>query len=143
MDFNATLKSKKAGVLTFEADVDIKLPSYLKNADTGLYHANITILDPRGITKDLENFSLAFNAISQYDAGEFIEFILEWCFKNEVPFRHQKYFVGKEHTRMLFLYLKHRKCFISGDRGDVAHYDPVGMGQNREKIDHSKNVLCV
>ena len=27
MDFNATLKSKKAGVLTFEADVDIKLPS--------------------------------------------------------------------------------------------------------------------
>ena len=46
MDFNATLKSKKAGVLTFEADVDIKLPTYLKNANTGLYQANITILDP-------------------------------------------------------------------------------------------------
>ena len=136
MDFNATLKSKKAGVLTFEADIDIKLPSYLKNETTGLYQANITILDPRGITKDqrgyiyglfkdvseytgyppeivkdflkggfitekrtdLENFSLAFNAISQYDAGEFIEFILEWCFKNEVPFRHQKYFVDSDHT---------------------------------------------
>lgn len=182
MDFNATLKSKKAGVLTFEADVDIKLPSYLKNANTGLYQANITILDPRGITKDqrgyiyglfndiseytgyppeivkdflkgefttekrpdLENLSLAFNAISQYDAGEFIEFILEWCFKNEVPFRHQKYFVGSEHTRMLFLYLKHRKCFISGERGDVAHFEAVGMGRNRNKIDHSKHrFMCL
>lgn len=51
MDFNATLKSKKAGILTFEADIDIKLPSYLKNANTGLYQANITILDPAELQK--------------------------------------------------------------------------------------------
>lgn len=182
MEFNAILKSKKGGILTFDAESDIKLPPYYKNKKDGLYRANITILDPRGITADQrgyiygllhdiseytgyplevvkdfmkgefctnvktdwETFSLGYNKISIYDAGQFIEYIIEWCFQNEVPFRHQQFFVGSEHTRMLFLYLKYRKCFISGDKGDVAHYEAVGMGRNRKKIDHSQHrFMCL
>ena len=181
-EFEATLKAKKGAILTFEADTDVNIPTWLQDEATGLYRANISILDPRGITlaqrgyifgrckdianytgyppeivrdfmkgeyctterPELETFSLGVNQISQLEASNFIEFIIEWCFKNEVPFTHQQYFIGKEHTRTLFLYLKYRKCFISGDKGDVAHYKPVGMGRNRDKIDHSElSFMCL
>ena len=56
MEFNATLKSKRGGILTFDAESDIKLPPYCKNAVDGLYRANITILDPRGITSDQRGY---------------------------------------------------------------------------------------
>lgn len=96
------------------------------------------------LSKGWESFSLAYNGISKSNASEFIEYILEFCFENEIPFRHMEYFVGSEHTRMLFLYLKYRKCFISGEKGDVAHCETVGMGRNRNKIDHSKHhFLCL
>lgn len=165
MEFSATLKSKKGGILTFDAESDIKLPPYYKNTVDGLYRANITILDPRGyiygllndiseytchpleVVKDFmkgefctnvmtewETFSLAYNQISIYDAGQFIEYIIEWCFQHEVPFRHQQYFVGSEHTRMFFLYLKYRRCFISGDKGDVVPFVAVGIGRNRSRF---------
>lgn len=172
MEFQGVLKSKKGGVLTFDVENDIKLPLYYKNPSDGLYRANITILDPRGITADQrgyiyglfndiseytgyplevvkdfmkgefctnvmtewETFSLAYNQMSIYDAGQFIEYIIEWCFQHEVPFRHQQYFVGSEHTRMLFLYLKYRRCFISGDKGDVVPFVPVGMVRNRSRF---------
>nr|DAP80847.1 MAG TPA: Putative HNHc nuclease [Caudoviricetes sp.] len=48
------------------------------------------------VMTEWETFSLAYNQISIYDAGQFIEYIIEWCFQHEVPFRHQQYFVGSE-----------------------------------------------
>lgn len=91
-----------------------------------------------------DDFSLAYNQISQFDAGQFIEFIIEYYFEHGIRFTHDRYYVGSEHTRMLFLYLKHRRCFISGEQGEVAHYEAVGMGNNRRKIDHSKHrFMCL
>ncbi|HCT96510.1 putative HNHc nuclease (plasmid) [Vagococcus lutrae] len=96
--------------------------------------------------KGIETFSLKNYKISQVFAGEFIEYILEFCFENEIPFKYQQFHLASDITRVLFLYLKHRACFVCGKpHADMAHYEAVGMGRNRKKIDHSKHrfmTLC-
>ena len=96
--------------------------------------------------KGIETFSLKNYEISQVFAGEFIEYILEFCFENEIPFKYQQFHLASDITRVLFLYLKHRACFVCGKpHADMAHYEAVGMGRNRKKIDHSKHrfmTLC-
>ncbi|UQF37776.1 putative HNHc nuclease [Vagococcus lutrae] len=96
--------------------------------------------------KGIETFSLKNYEISQVFAGEFIEYILKFCFENEIPFKYQQFHLASDITRVLFLYLKHRACFVCGKpHADMAHYEAVGMGRNRKKIDHSKHrfmTLC-
>lgn len=96
--------------------------------------------------KGIETFSMKNYEISQVFAGEFIEYILEICFENEIPFKYQQFHLASDITRVLFLYLKHRACFVCGKpHADMAHYETVGMGRNRKKIDHSKHrfmTLC-
>lgn len=96
------------------------------------------------IERGLDSISLSRNGITQSLAGYLIEFIIDWCFQEGVPFRNREYYIGSEHTRILFLFLKNRRCFISGEKGEVAHYDAVGMGRNRNKIDHSQHrFMCL
>lgn len=96
--------------------------------------------------KGVETFSLKEYEVSQVFAGEFIEYILEFCFDNEIPFKYQKFHLSSDITRILFLYLKNRVCFVCGKpHADMAHYEAVGMGRNRKKIDHSQHrfmTLC-
>ncbi|WP_029276258.1 putative HNHc nuclease [Carnobacterium jeotgali] len=96
--------------------------------------------------KNIESFSMEHYGISQVFAGEFIEYILDFYFKESIPFKYEKFHLGSDITRILFLYLKHRACFVCGEHhADVAHYEAVGAGRNRKKIDHSQHrfmALC-
>lgn len=90
--------------------------------------------------KGIETFSMANYEISQVFAGEFIEYILEFCFENEIPFKYQAFHLASDITRVLFLYGKHKMCFACGEpHADADHYDAVGAGRNRKTIDHSKH----
>ena len=96
--------------------------------------------------KGIESFSMANLGISQVFAGEFIEYLLGFFFAEQIPFKYQKFHLGSDITRVLFLYLKHRICFVCGKpHADMAHYEAVGMGRNRKTIDHSRHrfmALC-
>lgn len=96
--------------------------------------------------KGIEDFSMQKNKTSQVFAGEFIEYILDFFFKEQIPFKYQKFHLGGDITRILFIYLKHRACFVCGKHhADIAHYEAVGSGRNRKKIDHSQHrfmALC-
>lgn len=96
--------------------------------------------------KNIESFSMENYGISQVFAGEFIEYILNFFFEEQIPFKYQQFHLGSDITRILFLYLKHRSCFVCGEHhADIAHYEAVGAGRNRKKIDHSKHrfmALC-
>ena len=96
--------------------------------------------------RSVDSFSLAHDAISQVFAGEFIEFILEFCLENGIPFKYQQYYLAADISRVLFLYLKYRTCFVCGKpHADIAHYESVGMGRNRNHVDHRKHrfmALC-
>lgn len=94
----------------------------------------------------IESFSLARNKMMQVQAGEFIEFILAFFLENGIPFKYQEFHLGSDITRVLFLYLKHRNCFVCGKpNSDLDHAESVGMGRDRRTIDHSKHrfmALC-
>lgn len=96
--------------------------------------------------KGIEDFSLARDSMSQVLAGDFIEFILEFCLENGIPFKYQQYYLAADISRVLFLYLKYRMCFVCGKpHADIAHYETVGIGNNRHNIDHRKHrfmALC-
>lgn len=96
--------------------------------------------------KDVDEFSMEKNSISQVFAGEFIEYILNFCFEEQIPFKYQKFHLGGDVTRILFILLKNRACFVCGKHhADIAHYEAVGAGRNRRKIDHSQHrfmALC-
>lgn len=90
--------------------------------------------------KGIESFSMANYEISQVFAGEFIEYILEFCFEQQIPFKYQQFHLASDTTRVLFLYAKHGMCFVCGKpNADEDHYEAVGAGRNRKKIDHSKH----
>lgn len=98
------------------------------------------------VVKGIEGFSMGNLGISQVFAGEFIEHILEFCFMNEIPFKYQQYHLAGDITKVLFLYIKYKQCFICGNKetAQYAHYEAVGMGRNRKTIDHSKHrFMCL
>lgn len=89
--------------------------------------------------KGCTEFSLSRNSVSMKFASDFIEYIIEWCFKNEIPFKYREYHLAADISRILFIYAKHRACFVCGkSHADLAHVETVGMGRNRKKIDHRK-----
>ncbi|TFI60435.1 hypothetical protein CKN63_12565 [Carnobacterium divergens] len=91
-------------------------------------------------------FSLARNQVTKEFASRYIEYIIEWCFKTGIPFKYRDYHMAADITRMLFIYLKYRQCFVCGKQhADIAHVEAVGAGRNRKKIDHSQHhfmALC-
>lgn len=97
------------------------------------------------LVKGLEKFSLQKEKCTMVQASELIEIVLEFCLENDIPFKFEEFYQSSDITRILFLYLKYRRCFICGaEHSDVAHYDAVGMGNNRNKIDHSKKrLMCL
>lgn len=97
-------------------------------------------------SKGLESFSMENYGISQVFAGEFIEYVLTMFLEEGIPFKYQKFHLNSDITRVLFLFLKHRQCYVCGkSNADVEHADPVGMGRDRKTIDHSNHrfmALC-
>lgn len=90
--------------------------------------------------KGIESFSMEDYGISQVFAGEFIEYILEFCFHNEIPFKYKEFHMHSDITRTLFLYVKYRKCFICGEHAEIHHAtNLVGRGNNRKNHNHLKS----
>lgn len=96
--------------------------------------------------KGMEEFSMEGFKLSQVFAGEFIEFILEFCFENEIPFKYEDYHMASDITRVLFLYIKYRQCFVCGKQRSQMHHatNLVGMGNDRRTKDHLKSrFMCL
>lgn len=71
-------------------------------------------------------------------ANYMIYTILEFCFRNDIPFRTRTWdMIPSDYVRQWFC-LRFRKCAICGRPADLAHFEAVGMGRNRNKIDESQ-----
>ena len=82
-----------------------------------------------------EEFSHA--TATKDDANKFIDFLIEFILRHnvELPKRYE-YLTQK--TSFFYYCLIYRRCCICGKKADVCHVDVVGMGNNRNKIDHSE-----
>ena len=55
-----------------------------------------------------------------------------------MPFKTKTWdMIPNDYARQWFC-LRFRKCVICGNPADLAHYEAVGMGRNRNRIDETK-----
>lgn len=78
-------------------------------------------------------------------AGQIIDVAIEWIFENDIPLRFKTSDLIKNDRTFLYMATINRKCVICGKRAELAHYQAVGRGRNRRKIEHFGNkvlALC-
>ena len=69
-------------------------------------------------------------------AREFIDYLIQFCFENNVPTRTPLLMQCDDIGKYLYRCLEQRRCAICNAPADVHHVDAVGMGRNRDKIIH-------
>lgn len=90
-----------------------------------------------------EYFSLSNCSISI--AREFINFIIDFILMHDIPLSDEALKRTDDIDHYLWGCLKYRKCCICGRKGETHHWNAIGMGRNRSKIDDSdlrKMELC-
>lgn len=90
-----------------------------------------------------EQFSLA--DCSMTTANQMILIILNFLFKNDIPFKSKTWDSIPSDFPKQMLCLKNKRCVICGKKADIAHYTAVGSGRNRRTINHVGmyiNTLC-
>src|SRR5699024_1342173 len=78
-------------------------------------------------------------------AGQIIEIAIEWIFENDIPLKFKTSDLIKNDRTFLYMATINRKCVICGKHAELAHYQAVGRGRNRRKIEHFGNkvlALC-
>lgn len=89
-------------------------------------------------------FSLSDCSVST--AREFISWMIEFCFKFNIPFKDKLSTLTDDTNRSLYLCIVYRKCCLCGLHADIHHVDNrVGMGRNRDSYDHGQSTymaLC-
>lgn len=78
-------------------------------------------------------------------ARELIELIIAFMFHHQIPMRMETSKLMSGEQAMLYWATVNRNCVICGTPGsDLAHYEAVGRGMNRNKINHyDKHVLAL
>lgn len=72
-------------------------------------------------------------------AREFINFIIDICLENGIILTDSLYNRADDIEYMLKSCLKNRRCSICGRKGEVHHWDAIGMGNDRKHYDDSTN----
>ncbi|MFD3219933.1 putative HNHc nuclease [Staphylococcus saprophyticus] len=89
---------------------------------------------------------ISLSDCTRKQAGELIDVIIEWIFENDIPLRFKTSDLIKNDRTFLYMATINRKCVICGKHAELAHYQAVGRGRNRRKIDHTDNkvlALCI
>ncbi|MTN81039.1 hypothetical protein GMB34_07245 [Turicibacter sanguinis] len=90
----------------------------------------------------VSRFSLS--NVSMELAGDFIDYVLDFTFVNDIPLTFKTFEVAKTVKNWSYLCFKSRKCTVCGKSHAVVHHlDTVGIGMNRNKVDHSKMLLIM
>jgi hypothetical protein len=92
-------------------------------------------------------FSLALALMSQKQANEFVTWLFEYCFSNDIPFRKEimELYAESNDRRRVYLSLIYRKCCICGEYVKFPHHqkraNSVG-GYKYDKGDLDISPLC-
>lgn len=74
-------------------------------------------------------------------AGEFIDFLIEFCLAWGVPFASRTLDLVQGCYGWELHCLENRTCCICGKPAQVAHVRTIGIGRNRDKISHIGNYV--
>lgn len=62
--------------------------------------------------------------------------ILNFLFEYDIPFKTKTWDSIPDDFPKQMLCIKNKRCVICGKPADIAHYNAIGMGRNRDKINH-------
>lgn len=93
-----------------------------------------------------KEISLANDTVSTVsDATELINLVIDFIFDYQVPINDGYPLLPRDESYFQFKCIQHRCCLICGRAADINHIDEVGMGRNRNKLDHTQarlSALC-
>lgn len=84
--------------------------------------------------KNADYFSLSNTSVT--NAREFIDYLVDFFFENDIPTRSPMIEQADDINRYLYHCLEHRKCAVCNAPAEVHHVDRIGMGRDREAIVH-------
>lgn len=88
--------------------------------------------------------AFSLSNVSMTVAGEFIDYLLDFCFERDIDLTLKPFEISRTVRNYLYLCFKHRKCAICNKSNAVVHHlDTVGIGMNRNRVDHSKKLLIM
>ena len=88
---------------------------------------------------------ISLSHCSMDQAREFINVILEYAIESGIQLSEQAINRTDDIGKYLYFCIKHKKCAICGQAGEIHHEDAIGMGNDRKTIDDSnykKICLC-
>ena len=88
---------------------------------------------------------ISLSDCSMDQAREFINVILEYAIESGIQLSEQAINRTDDIGKYLYFCIKHKKCAICGQAGEIHHEDAIGMGNDRKTIDDSnykKICLC-
>lgn len=98
------------------------------------------------IKNDGEEISLRDgSANTMSDAKQLIDYVIDFIFDNGVPVKRGYELLPRSEEHFQYECLMHKQCLICGKKADFHHVDAVGMGRDRNKLDHTKHrvaALC-
>lgn len=69
-------------------------------------------------------------------AREFITYLIDFIIANDIPTRVPLLEQAEDIQKYVYACLMNKKCCICGKKADLHHVDRVGMGRNRDEINH-------
>lgn len=86
-----------------------------------------------------KEISLADNSkTSVSDVNVLIDLVIDFMFEWNVPFKEGYKQLPREEQYFIYQCCRHRRCLVCGDYADIHHLDTVGMGMNRDHINHTQ-----
>lgn len=86
----------------------------------------------RSLEKDL--FSLSNCDVTT--AREFINYLINFILRNNVPTHVPLGDLADDIDRYVYACLIHKKCAVCGAKAELHHIDQIGMGNNRNEVEH-------
>lgn len=79
-------------------------------------------------------FHLSTATVSE--ARDFINLLIEIIIEYGIPTKEPLYGLCDDLPRYMYACLINKKCAVCGKKAELHHYDRVGMGRNRNEINH-------
>lgn len=91
--------------------------------------------------------SLKRNQMKKTVASDLLEYVIDLCITNDIPFRKQQFYLTINNSKMLYALTLKRLCWVCGKpHSDIHHTNgsTVGMGNDRTKVNHvGRGAMCL
>ena len=123
-------------------DIAIYVEGYCDNLSKAYYN---NFFKQALIDNDLIDEHISLSSCSVTEANLLIDFVLEFVFRNNIPLRFETIKDYDDLERWQYMCIKYKKCCVCGKNAEIHHFDAIGLGHDRTKVDDSKHLkmaLC-